>query len=86
MAFFRTASSSEQAATIEGTGVVLRSPQLADFEEWATLREAIRSFLTPWEPTWPIDDLTRGDLVGNLLRQNLDRHGEIIPFPRSFVV
>ena len=30
-----------------------------DYAEWAALREASRDFLTPWEPTWPADDLTR---------------------------
>lgn len=77
MAFFRTASSSEQAATIEGTGVVLRSPQLADFEEWAVLREKSRSFLTPWEPTWPIDDLTRGAFRRRLKRYAEDQRSDM---------
>ena len=49
MAFFRSVSLSEQTATIEGTGVVLRPPLMADYEEWATLREKSREFLTPWE-------------------------------------
>ena len=32
---------------------------MADYAEWAALREASRAFLTPWEPIWPADDLTR---------------------------
>jgi [ribosomal protein S5]-alanine N-acetyltransferase len=39
--------------------VSLRVPQMVDFDEWAAVREASREFLTPWEPTWPADDLTR---------------------------
>ena len=59
MAFFRTINFAEPPPSIEGDGVVLRSPQMTDFTEWSTLREASRDFLTPWEPTWPSDDLTR---------------------------
>ena len=40
-------------------GVMLRTPQMTDFPAWAQLRETSRDFLTPWEPTWPADDLTR---------------------------
>jgi ribosomal-protein-alanine N-acetyltransferase len=71
MSFFRTVSLSETFATIEGRGVVLRSPHMADCEEWAALREKSRDFLTPWEPTWPIDDLTRG-----AFRRRLKRYAE----------
>ena len=58
MAFFRTVSFSELLPAIAGEGVVLRAPQMSDYAEWAALREASRDFLTPWEPTWPADDLT----------------------------
>ena len=60
MALFRTVSLSETMPAITGRGVVLRVPQSGDFAEWAALRERSRNFLTPWEPTWPADDLTRG--------------------------
>ncbi len=40
-------------------GVRLRPHRLADFSEWAELRDKSRAFLQPWEPTWPADDLTR---------------------------
>jgi [ribosomal protein S5]-alanine N-acetyltransferase len=59
MAFFRTINFAEPLPSIEGEGVVLRTPQMTDFGEWAALREASRDFLSPWEPTWPNDDLTR---------------------------
>lgn len=32
---------------------------MADFEEWAGLRQESRIFLTPWEPLWATDHLTR---------------------------
>lgn len=71
MAFFRTVSLAEPAGTIEGKGVMLRPPQMSDFEEWAALRERSRGFLAPWEPTWPMDDLTRG-----AFRRRLKRYAE----------
>lgn len=48
-----------QVATLHGERVYLREPQMADYVSWARLREKSRAFLTPWEPTWPDDDLTR---------------------------
>jgi ribosomal-protein-alanine N-acetyltransferase len=59
MAFFRTINFSEPMPTIPGDGITLRTPQVTDFAEWSELREESREFLTPWEPTWPADDLTR---------------------------
>src|SRR6202035_1349091 len=59
MAFFRTINFSEPPPSIAGDGVTLRAPQMTDFAEWAALRETSRDFLTPWEPTWPADDLAR---------------------------
>lgn len=59
MAFFRSVSFADPFPALDGDGVSLRVPQMADFEQWATVREESRSFLTPWEPTWPADDLTR---------------------------
>jgi ribosomal-protein-alanine N-acetyltransferase len=71
MAFFRTVSFSEPMPTIEGDGVYLRAPQMSDYSEWTTLREASRAFLTPWEPTWPGDDLSR-----SAFRRRLRRYAE----------
>lgn len=39
--------------------VMLRPPMQRDWRTWAALRERSRQFLTPWEPTWPYDALTR---------------------------
>jgi len=50
MAFFRTVSFSDPLPIVEGDGVFLRAPQMADFPEWAALREASRTFLTPGSP------------------------------------
>lgn len=68
MALFRSIPWSDPQPMIEGVGVFLRAPQMADFEEWAELRERSRDFLMPWEPQWPADDLTRGAFRNRLRR------------------
>jgi ribosomal-protein-alanine N-acetyltransferase len=68
---FRTISSPEPLPPIVGDGVVLRMPQMSDFAAWVELRETSRKFLTPWEPTWPADDLTRPSF-----RQRMKRYAE----------
>lgn len=45
---------------LAGERVRLRAPRMGDYVEWAELRQRSRAFLQPWEPTWPVDDLTRG--------------------------
>jgi ribosomal-protein-alanine N-acetyltransferase len=72
MAFFRTINFAEPTPAIGGEGVVLRTPQMTDYPEWAELREASRDFLTPWEPTWPTDDLTRGAFRRRIRRYSED--------------
>jgi ribosomal-protein-alanine N-acetyltransferase len=76
MAFFRTVSLSEQVSTIEGNGVVLRPPLMSDYEDWAIIRERSREFLIPWEPTWPLDDLTRGAFRRRLKRYADDQRSD----------
>jgi [ribosomal protein S5]-alanine N-acetyltransferase len=71
MAFFRTAAFAETMPAIEGERVILRQPQMSDHPEWAVLREKSREFLRPWEPTWPVDDLTRA-----AFRRRLKRYAE----------
>ncbi len=44
---------------LRGERVTLRVPIMADYSNWAEIRDESRGFLRPWEPTWPIDDLTR---------------------------
>jgi len=42
-----------------GDSVFLRPPERGDYEAWASLRASSRNFLTPWEPSWPPDALSR---------------------------
>jgi len=44
---------------LQGESVTLRYPEMADYPQWAALRGASRDFLSPWEPTWAADELTR---------------------------
>lgn len=49
----------QRAFRLEGERVLLRPPQLGDWQVWSQLRAGSREFLTPWEPSWPHDALTR---------------------------
>ena len=49
-----------QQPVIRGEGLYLRYPRIADFPIWAKLRAESREFLTPWDPVWADDELTRG--------------------------
>jgi ribosomal-protein-alanine N-acetyltransferase len=79
MALFRTLSAPEPLPPITGDGVVLRAPQMGDHAAWASVRETSRKFLTPWEPTWPADDLTRP-----AFRQRLRRYAEDIRTDQAY--
>ena len=59
MALLRAASASDLGPVLESDRVVLRTPQMSDYPAWAELRAASREFLTPWEPLWSNDELSR---------------------------
>ncbi len=59
MALLRAASASDLGPVLECDRVVLRTPQMSDYAAWAELRTASRDFLTPWEPLWANDELSR---------------------------
>jgi [ribosomal protein S5]-alanine N-acetyltransferase len=77
MAFFRSIQVSETLPVIQGEGVYLRAAQMSDFPQWMALREKSRDFLTPWEPTWPDDDLTRSSFRRRLKRYSEDMRGDL---------
>jgi ribosomal-protein-alanine N-acetyltransferase len=58
---------------IDGEGLYLRPAKSGDFDQWRQLRSASRSFLTPWEPSWPLDDLTKSAFQRRLSRQDRER-------------
>ena len=69
MSLFRLTRSPETEPLIRGDGLYLRPAVAGDFSAWAQLRAQSRDFLTPWEPTWPDDDLTRAAFRRRLRRQ-----------------
>ncbi|MBO9454691.1 GNAT family N-acetyltransferase [Paracoccus sp. R12_1] len=44
---------------LETERIVLRLPAHSDFNAWTALRIESREFLTPWEPVWSPDHLSR---------------------------
>jgi ribosomal-protein-alanine N-acetyltransferase len=44
---------------LKGSRVLLRLPQMGDYEPWYNLRRASRDFLKPFEPRWTEADLGR---------------------------
>jgi ribosomal-protein-alanine N-acetyltransferase len=44
---------------IETERLTLRQPTMPDFRDWVHLRREGADFLTPWEPKWSSDHLTR---------------------------
>ncbi len=79
MALFRLPTASPPSLEPRGHGLLLRAPQMSDYEQWSRLRERSRSFLTPWEPIWPTDDLTRAGF-----RRRLRRYAEDILDDRAY--
>jgi [ribosomal protein S5]-alanine N-acetyltransferase len=81
MSFLRPFSFTDALPTIVGDGVELRAPEMRNFEAWATLRERSRTFLEPWEPSWPPGDLTRAAFRARMRRYARDvRSDAAFPF------
>ncbi|HEU5017223.1 MAG TPA: GNAT family protein [Pseudolabrys sp.] len=77
MAFFRSVSFNENLPAVAGAGVTLRIPQSSDYAAWAGLRERSRAFLTPWEPVWPADDLSRAAFRRRIRRYAEDQRNDL---------
>lgn len=60
MAFLKSGLVPEFNSQVLGRGLWLRPPQMSDYGPWAELRAMSRDHLTPWEPQWSSDELTRG--------------------------
>jgi ribosomal-protein-alanine N-acetyltransferase len=59
MALFRFSTEPPTRPLLRTQNLILRAPQATDYAAWAVLRMESRVFLTPWEPVWNEDDLTR---------------------------
>ena len=56
---------------IEGKLVRLRAPLATDYFQWSTLRGDSREHLTPWEPVWAADELSRAAYRRRLRRYQI---------------
>jgi ribosomal-protein-alanine N-acetyltransferase len=65
--------SPDTGPVVDGDLVRLRAPRMSDFSEWAKVRAQSRAFLQPWEPVWPVDDLTRAAFRRRLSLYTRDR-------------
>ncbi|HWE74523.1 MAG TPA: GNAT family protein [Stellaceae bacterium] len=61
---------------LAGRRTVLRAPDRIDWRQWAELRHASRAFLTPWEPSWGEDALSRAAYRRRLARYALEWHSD----------
>jgi len=70
-----------QEPVLKGNDVYLRYPQNGDFSQWAQLRGASKDFLSPWEPAWASDELTRAAFRRRLRRYETEiRNDMAYPF------
>ncbi len=77
MAILRSPQESRREAELSTRSLYLRPPQMRDWRAWAELRAVSRDFLTPWEPTWPGDALSRGAFRRRIRRQLRDGNDDI---------
>ena len=68
----RLFSFSPPPVRLAGERVWLRPPERADWQDWAALRAESRAFLTPWEPSWPADALSRSAFRRRVARYAVD--------------
>jgi len=61
-------SSSTPPIILRGSRVLLRLPQMQDYEPWYHLRKNSREFLKPFEPRWTEADLARRVFVTRVRR------------------
>jgi ribosomal-protein-alanine N-acetyltransferase len=66
---------------VETERMTLRLPQHTDWRAWATLREMSAAHLTPWEPVWAHDHLTRRAFTNRVYwAQRAQQQGTALPF------
>ena len=58
----------ETTESLSGNAVILRFPEMDDFESWAELRQVSRKFLEPWEPLWDESDFSKASFRNRIRR------------------
>lgn len=71
MTLFKSLSS-PPSPVFETARCFVRAPDDADFSSWAALRGQSQTFLQPYEPRWPLDELTRPSFRRRLRRYSQD--------------
>lgn len=70
----------KKAVRIVTERLLLRLPEHSDYRSWASLRSASSEFLTPWEPSWANDHLTRKSFTNRVYwAQRSAKSGNAIP-------
>ncbi len=65
---------------IETERMTLRPPQHSDFRAWSALRRDSVQFLTPWEPAWAHDHLSRRSFTNRVYWSNRSvSNGSAVP-------
>jgi [ribosomal protein S5]-alanine N-acetyltransferase len=77
VAFLRSIRPDEDFEVVHGRALTLRQPVVGDYMEWAELRALSRAHLTPWEPTWSQDDLSRAMYRRRLRAYAKDVHNDV---------
>lgn len=66
---------------VETERMTLRLPTHGDWRAWASLREDSAAHLTPWEPVWSYDHLTRRAFTNRVYwAQRAEAQGTALPF------
>jgi ribosomal-protein-alanine N-acetyltransferase len=66
---------------VETERMTLRLPQHPDWRAWSSLREASAAHLTPWEPVWAHDHLSRRAFTNRVYwAQRAETQGTALPF------
>jgi [ribosomal protein S5]-alanine N-acetyltransferase len=65
---------------VETDRLILRLPMHSDWAQWASLREDSTAFLTPWEPVWSRDHLSRRSFTNRVYwAQRAEAQGTALP-------
>ena len=73
--------SRRRSPRLETERMVLRLPAHGDFAAWTALRAESRAFLTPWEPVWHADHLSRRAFTNRVYwAARASRGGTALPF------